>query len=179
MLGFNAGAEFPKKSGEFAGDAYFNFIVMELPFPKGAEAVAEPRLSLPGEFFDPAFGAFLSFGKLGADLGRDAVVGRLLDEDPADVGIAAFANTSPALFVSAGVFSWDEAEECHEFFGVLEAAEGSDFRDSHHGGNELEAFEGHQSIDEGFALPVAEELKHGFFEFGDTFVMEVDGSRWW
>ena len=175
LLGFDAGAEFPEEGGEFPGDADFDFVMMKLSFFEHFEAVVETSLGFPGEVFDPAVCSFLSFGKLGADFGWDAVVGGLLDEDPASVGIPAFGNASTALFVSAGVFGGDESEEGHEFFGMFEAAEGSDFADGDHGGDELESFEGHHGLNEGFALPVLEKLKHGFFEFDDAFVMEVDG----
>ncbi len=103
-------------------------------------------------------------------------MGGLFDEEPAGVGISTFTDASPALFVAAGVFGGNESEEGHEFFRVFEAAEGSDFADRDHGGDELEAFEGHHGIDEGFALPVFEKLKHGFLEFDDAFVVEVNGG---
>jgi len=54
-------------------------------------------------------------------------VGGLFDEDPAGVGIAAFADAALALAGAAGVFGGDEAEEGHEFFRMLKAAEGADF----------------------------------------------------
>lgn len=177
MLGFNAGAEFPEEGGEFTGDADFDFVVVELPFSQGAEAMTEAGLGLPGEVFDPAFCSFLSFGKLGADLGRDAVVGCLLDKDPAGVRVSAFGDSAPALFFAAGVFGRDEAEEGHELFGMFEAAEGSDLADGDHGGDKFKSFEGHHGINEGFALPVLEELKHGLLELGDAFVVEVDGGE--
>jgi len=101
----------------------------------------------------------------------------LLDEDPAGVRIATLTNAAAALFIATGVFSGDEAKEGHELFGVLEATEGSNFTDGNHGGDELEAFEGHESVDEWFALPVAQELEHRFFEAGDAFVVEVDGGE--
>jgi len=41
----------------------------------------------------------------------------------------------------------------------------------------LESFEGHEGFDEGFALPVLEELEHFFFEFGDAFDVKVDGGE--
>ena len=150
---------------------------MNLAFSEVTEAMTEARLGFPGKLFDPAFGAFLSLGELGADLGRDAVVGGLFDEDPTGVRISAFADTSSTLLVAAGAFGGDEAEEGHELFGVFEAAEGSDFADGDHGGDELEAFECHEGVDERFALPVAQELEHRFFEPGDTFDMKVDGGE--
>lgn len=61
-------------------------------------------------------------------------------------------------------------------FGVFEATEGSNLADGDHGGDEFEPFEGHQGVDERFALPGFEKLKHGFFEFDDAVVMEVDGG---
>ncbi len=67
--------------------------------------------------------------------------------------VAAFTDPSTLLFVSAGVFSGNEAEEGHEFFGMFEAAEGADFADGDHGGDEFKSFEGHEGIDERFALP--------------------------
>lgn len=150
---------------------------MELSFSKGVEAVTEARLGLPGEFFNPALGAFLSLGELGADFGRDAVVGGLFDEDPSCVGVAAFTDSTAALFFAAGAFSGDKAEEGHELFGMFEAAEGSDLRNGHHGGDELEAFEGHEGFDEGLSLPVVEELEHCFFKSEDALVVKVDGGE--
>ena len=64
--------------------------MVELSFSKSVEAVTEARLGFPGEFFDPAFGSFLSLGELGADLGWNAVVSGLFDEDPACVRVATF-----------------------------------------------------------------------------------------
>ena len=177
LLGFNAGAEFPEEGGEFAGYRYFDFVVMELSFPQGAEAVAEAGLSLPGEVSNPAVGSFLSLGKLCTDFGRDPVMGGLLDEDPAGVGISTFGDSTTALFVATGVFGGNEAKEGHEFFGMLKATEGSDLGDGDHGGDEFESFEGHHGIDEGFTLPVLEEVKHGFFELGDALVVEVDSGE--
>ena len=127
---------------------------MNLPLSEVVEAVAQSRLGGPGEVFNPGLNAFLTGGELRADLGRDAVVGGLFDEDPAGVGVSAFADAAPTLFFAAGVFGGHESEEGHEFFGMFETAEGSDFGDDDHGGDELEAFEGHEGIDEGFALPV-------------------------
>ena len=173
---------------------------MKFSFSQGVESVTETGLGLPGEFFDPSQGTFLSFGKLGADLGGDAVVGSLFDEDPAGVGIkrsfldgtecspkgegwrkrrsesiSAFGDSSLPFAGAAGVFSGNKAKEGHEFLRVLEAAEGSNFRDGDHGGDELKSFEGHHGINERFALPVLQELKHGFFEFFDALMVEVDG----
>ncbi len=176
LLGFDAGAEFPDEGGEFAGDGYFDFVVMELALFEHFETVTQAGLGFPGEFFDPGCGTFLAGGKLSADFGWDAVVGGLFDEDPAGMGVAAFANAASFLFGPAGVFGGDEAEEGHEFLGVLEAAEGSDFRYRDHGGDMLESFESHECVDEWLALPVVQELEHAFFEFGDTFDMEVDGG---
>ncbi len=127
---------------------------MNLPFSEVAEAVTQARLGGPGEVLNPRSDAFLAGGKLRADFGRDAVVCCLLDEDPEGVGVAAFTDASAALFVAAGVFSGDKAEEGHEFLRVFEAAEGSDFGDGDHGGDELESFEGHEGFDEWFALPI-------------------------
>lgn len=154
MLGFDLGAEFPDKATEFAGDRDFDFVVMNLAFSKVAEAMTQACLGSPGEVLDPRRGAYLSGGELRADFGRNSVVGRLFDEDPAGVGIATFANSAPALFVTAGVFSRDETEEGHEFLRVLEATEGADFGDGDHGGDELKSFEGHEGFDKGLALPV-------------------------
>ena len=92
----------------------------------------------------------------------------LFDEDPTRVGVAAFGDAAPLLFGAAGVFGRDEAEEGHELFGMFEATEGANFAHGDHGGDELEAFEGHKGVDEGFALPIIEEVEHCFFEFGDA-----------
>lgn len=150
---------------------------MEFAFFEGAEAVAEAGLGGPGEVFNPAINAFLALGELGADFGRNPVVSGLFDEDPASMGIAAFADSALAFARSTGVFGGDEAEEGHEFFGMLKATEGPDLADGDHGGDELEAFEGHHGLDESFALPVFQELEHGFFEFGDAFDVEIDGGE--
>jgi len=116
---------------------------------------------------------------LGADLGRNPVVGGLFDEDPAGVrikhrfldgakrspegedwrerrseSIAAFADASFSFAGSAGAFGGDKSQEGHEIFGMLETTEGPNFGDGDHGGDEFESFEGHHCIDEGFALPV-------------------------
>jgi len=60
---------------------------------------------------------------------------------------------------------------------MLESTEGSDFGDGDHGGDEFEAFEGHEGVDEGFALPVLEELEHFGFEFDDALDVEVNGGE--
>ncbi len=177
MLGFDAGSEFPEEGGQFTGHRDLDFVVMKLSFSEGVKSVTETGLSSPGEFFDPAFTSFLSFGKLSTDLGWDAVVSCLFDEDPTSVRVSTFGDPALSFTGSTGVFSGNEAQEGHEFLGVLKAAEGSNFRDGDHGGNELKSFEGHHGIDEGLALPVFQELKHCFFEFGDALVMEVDGSE--
>ena len=127
LFGFDSSSELPNKGGEFAGDGDFDFVVMELALFEHFEAVTETGLSLPGEFFDPSGGSFLSLGKLSADFGRNAVVGGLFDKDPAGVWVSAFANSPPTLFVTTGVFARNETKEGHEFFGMFEAAEGSDF----------------------------------------------------
>jgi len=127
---------------------------MELSFAKGTEPVAETSLCFPGKVFDPAGSSFLSLGKLGADFRWDTIVCGLFDEDPTGVRITTFTDLSLSLAGATGVFSRDEPEEGHEFLGVFEAAEGSYFRDSDHGCDEFESFEGHHGIHEGFALPV-------------------------
>lgn len=154
LLRFDAGAELPDEGAEFSGDADFDLVVMELSFAQHVEAVAESHLGFPGEVFDPLGGAFLTGGELGADVGRDAVVGGLFDEDPAGVGIAAFGNATALLPGPAGVLGGNEPEEGHEFLGMFEAAEGPDFGHGDHGGDEFEAFESHEGLDEWFALPV-------------------------
>ena len=103
-------------------------------------------------------------------------MGRLFDQQPTRVRISAFANTASTLFVSAGVFGRDQPQEGHELLGVFEAGERSDLGDRDHGGDKLEALEGHQGIDEGFALPIAKELEHFGLQLLDAFVVEVDGG---
>ena len=148
---------------------------MGLSFTKGVEAVAEAGLGFPGELPDPACTVFLAFGELGTGLRRDAVMGGLLNEDPACVGVAAFADGSLSPTGAAGVFGRNKAEECHEFFGMFKTIEGSDLTDSDHGGNEFEAFECHQGINERFSLPVFKQCEHGIF---NTFGSVHGGSRW-
>lgn len=80
MLGFDAGAEFPDEGAEFTGHGNFDFVMLKLSLAKSFEAVAETGLGFPGEFPDPSFGTLLSFGKLSADFGRNAVVGGLFDQ---------------------------------------------------------------------------------------------------
>ena len=101
-------------------------------------------------------------------------MGGLLDQEPAGVGVAAFGDASLPLFAPAGVFRGHEAEDCHELLGVFETAERADLRDGDHGGDELEALEGHECVDEGFALPAAEEVEHLGLDAFDSFLMEVD-----
>ena len=48
LPGFNAGAEFPEEGGEFPGNADFDFVVVELSFSQGAEAMTESGLGFPG-----------------------------------------------------------------------------------------------------------------------------------
>ena len=60
---------------------------------------------------------------------------------------------------------------------MLEAAEGSNFADGHHGSDEFESFEGHESFDERFALPAFEEGEHGVFDLLDAFGMKVNGGK--
>lgn len=177
VAGFDLGAEFPEEPAQFPRDGDFDFVVMELAFSQRAEAVAQAHLGGPGEFFYPTSGAFLSGGELGADLGWDTVVGGLLNEDPAGVGIAAFADAALTFGGAAGVFGGYESEEGHELFGMLEAAEAADLRDGDHGGDELEAFEGHHGFNQWFALPVVEEMEHGGLNAFDALMMEVDGSE--
>ena len=177
VAGFDLGAEFPEEPAEFAGDGDFDFVVVELAFSQRAEAVTEAHLGGPGEFPHPACAGFLSGGELGADLGRDAVVGGLLNEDPAGVGIAAFADAALPFGGAAGVLSRHQSEEGHELFGMFEAAEAADLRDSDHGSDELKALEGHHGFDERFALPVVEEVKHGSLDLLDALMMEVHGGK--
>ena len=59
---------------------------------------------------------------------------------------------------------------------MCEAAEGADFADRDHGGDQFEALEGHQGLDERLALPAFQELEHCVLEFGDAFFVEVDGG---
>ena len=61
--------------------------------------------------------------------------------------------------------------------GLKSQANGFDSTNGDHGGDERESFEGHEGIDEGFALPVAQELEHRFFELGDALVMKIDGGE--
>lgn len=60
---------------------------------------------------------------------------------------------------------------------MFEAAEAADFRDGDHGGDELEAFEGHHGFDQWLALPVVEEMEHGGLDAFDALMMEVDGGE--
>lgn len=144
LFGFEAGAEFPDEAGELAGDGGLDLVVMHASFAQHGETVAEAGLGFPGEFLDPAGRVALSLGELGADLWRDAVVGGLFDEQPAGVGVAALADGALFAALAAGVFGGHETEEGHEFLGMLEAAEGADFRHRDHGGDEFEALEGHE-----------------------------------
>ena len=177
LLCFDFASQFPEEGAKFACDGDLDLVVMELAFSQHAEAMAKASLGAPREFLNPAGGVFLSFGKLCADLWRHTVVGRLLDEDPSGMGVAALANHALPFAATTGVLGGNQPEERHELFGMLEAAEGADFRYRNHGGNELEAFEGHHGINQRFALPILEELKHGFLKAGDAVVMEVDGRE--
>lgn len=60
LLRFEAGAQFPDEGAEFARDADLDFVVMELPFAQGVEAVTEAYLSFPGKVLDPGVNAFLA-----------------------------------------------------------------------------------------------------------------------
>jgi len=119
-------------------------------------ASVESKLGFPREFSYPARLSFFSFGELCADFGCCAVVGGLFNEDPASMGISTLCDGALPSLGTAGVFAWNEAKEGHELFGVFEAAEGADFRDRDHGGDELEAFEGHEGFHERFSLPLVE-----------------------
>ena len=106
-FGFEAGAELPDEGDELTGDGGLDLVVMHAAFAQQREAVAEAGLGFPGEFLDPAWGVALSLGELWTDLGRDAVVGGLFDEEPAGVGVAAFADAALFAALAAGVFGGD------------------------------------------------------------------------
>ena len=60
LLRFDAGAEFPDEGAEFARNADFDLVVMELPLKQHLEAMTEAHLCFPGEVLDPIFHPFLS-----------------------------------------------------------------------------------------------------------------------
>lgn len=157
LLAFDFGSELPDEGTKFTSDGNFDFVVVDLARGEGFVSSVEADLGFPREFSYPACLFFLSFGERGADFGGGSVVGGLFDEEPTSMGVSAFGDGALSSFAPAGVFPGDESEEGHEFFGVFEAAEGSDFGNGDHGGDELEAFEGHEGLDEGFALPLVEE----------------------
>ena len=152
-FGFDPGAQFPQEGAKLPGDGDLDLVVVNPAFGQCLEPGVEAQLGVPGKLQDPAGLFGLAAGELFADFGWEAVVGGLLDEQPAGVRVSTFADAALLLSSAAGVFGGDEAEEGHELLGMLEAAEGTDFRDGDHGCDELEAFEGHHGFDQGFALP--------------------------
>ena len=104
-------------------------------------------------------------------------MGRLLDEDPTSVWVSAFTDSASLLLRAAGAFGGNKAEEGHEFFRMFKSTEGSNFGNGDHRGHMFEAFECHQSVNQGFALPLLKKLEHFFFELGDSFDMKVNGGE--
>lgn len=98
-------ADFPKDSGEFAGDGDFDFVMMHEAGLEFFETGAEAVLRFPGDFFDPFRLAFLALGEGAGDFGRDAVVGGAFDEHPTEMGISALGDGALFLLSSRGVFA--------------------------------------------------------------------------
>ena len=176
-VGFDASAQFPEEGTEFTGYGNFDFVAVHPALAQGFESCIEPQLGAPGKLAYPPVCSGLSARELCADFGRFAVVGGLLDEQPACVGVARFADRALAAFGAAGVFGRNETEKSHELFWMLEAAEGADLADGDHGGDDLEAFECHHGIDQRLALPVFQQVEHFGFEFVDALVVEVDDCQ--
>lgn len=176
MFCLDFGSEFPEERAKLSGYRDFDFVMMELAFSKGVEPVAESGLGGPGELFYPSRSVFLTFGELGTDFRRNAVVSGLLNEDPSCVRVAAFADAALSFASPTGVLRRDQPEERHEFLWVFESAEGSNLADRHHGGDQLKAFECHHGFHKRFALPVLQELKHRLFESVNALLMKFDGA---
>jgi len=150
---------------------------MELAQRAGLVALVKTLLGPPSEVTDPLSVSLLTLGQSGADLGWIAVVGGTLDEDPAGVTVAALGDPALPAFEGAGVFGRDQAEIGHELLGVLETTEGADLRDDDHRRDGFKSLEGHEGVDQRFALPGVEQVGHDLLEVGDPFEDFIDDAE--
>ena len=97
------------------------------------------------------------------------------DKHPSGVTVTAFGDRALSSFGTATVFPWDETEEGHELSRMLETAQVSEFANDGHGGDFLEPFAGHESLNDGLPFPGIEDGLHVFFEAFDAIDAGVDG----
>ena len=142
---------------------------------QGTVTFAEPVLHAPGEVFDFLALSRLPAGEFLADFGGAPIVLGAFHHHPACVGVSAFGDGALPAFAAGGVFAGDEAEVGHQFAGMLEATQVTEFADNGHGRDLLEAFAGHESEDDGFPLPFLEDLFHPFLNTCGALHAVVDG----
>lgn len=98
-------------------------------------------------------------------------------QEPTLVAVAAAGNGAQTLMGAAGGLGGDQAEVGHELARVLEAVDVAQFTDGDHGGDELEAAEGHEGLDGGFEAPGIQEQKHGSLDPLDAGMIGSDALK--
>ena len=103
-----------------------------------------------------------------------------LDQDPAQMAVAALGDASQGTFRAAAVFAGNQSEITHELPWMIKACKVAEFTDGNHrrdGLEAFEAFEGHEGFDDGFEMPgfklafhVRLDARHAF----STIAMEIE-----
>jgi hypothetical protein len=109
--------QLPDECGELASDGDNGFVFIFTSCFEFHIALVEAVLHPPGEFLDLFALALLAGGESAADFGGFSEVLGAFHEHPAAVAVAAFGDGALAVFGTAGVFSGNESEECHEHGG--------------------------------------------------------------
>ena len=166
--------ECPDEATEFTGNGDLGFVALEPAGQQPGESEMEAVLSFPAQGADVRGLAFLAACQFLADLGRQGVVLGTFGEEPALMGVTATGDGPEVLARTAGMLGADQAQVGHKLAGMSEAVYISQLADGDHGGDQLEAAEGHERLDGGLEAPGFQQSGHGGFDAQDTLVGGVD-----
>src|ERR1700679_1594852 len=140
-------SDIPDKAAQLAGDSRGHLVVMNAAGTQPAKSRTKPNLGLPGGCHDVLRLPFESWLQRFANASGKAVVPRRFNQDAPNVRIAGLGEPATVACWPARMLAWDQAEISHQFAGMGEAAQIAEFGDNGHGGQQVDAAQGHQRLD--------------------------------
>jgi len=151
---FDPSSDVPDKGGELTGNRHAALVLSHFPARiQLAEPVCEAQLRFPGDLTDRLGLALLSRLDRAADAWMEAIVPGGLNENAPDVFAAGLGDGSSSQSVTRGEPRRDQSQILHQGFGVGKARDISKFCDNGDRGDEVDAPQTHQGLDDTFHAP--------------------------
>jgi len=167
----------PDETAKFPGHSDLGLVALKSASQQADKAVVQTILSLPAQGPNGFRLALLATGKFFADFGRDSVVLGTFGQQPPLMGIAATGDAAQALVRAAGGLCGNQAKIGHELARMSKAVDVAQFANGDHGGDQLEAAEGHESLHRGFESPGFQESEHGAFNALDSSMSGINALK--